>query len=213
MNKILYNTIIFLAITTITMAQSKMTSLYKKLPADKQSSITIKEKAGKFTATSGTGKCKITVNDKNGYLQVIDDGTGGGTFYIELALFKADDGSQTLAYNSYTVSADGIESNGFTFYSLPTMSENTMSVWPDIGYVEDLLTGGVTKEDIEPYKTTEYNVGYLPKTGTNIMFSIGFRSLDEAVANGDAKAKAIKAKLKPVKFVWNKKTAFFDLKK
>ncbi len=210
MKKLLF-LITIVILQQITFAQSKMVDFFKKLPSDKKVGIVIKEKAGKFNAESATGKCKITVNDKNGYLQIIDDGTGGGVSYVELGLFKNEKGEQILAYNSYIKSADGIESEGILFYNLPKYTTNDM-VWPDMGNIEDLLPTGVTKGDIETYKDTEYGYSILPQNGTTILYNVGFKNLDEAVTNGDTKAKKLKEKLKPAKLVWNKKNSAFELK-
>ncbi len=204
-------TIFILQITTF--AQSKMASYFKKVDEERKGGITLTVKAGKATAESGTGKCKVILDEKNGYLQIIDDGTGGGTYTVELAIFKDVKGKAYLVANSYVKSGDGIETKGMSFYDAATMKDATMQMWPDVGYVEDLLTNGITKQDIEAYASTEYAHCTLPKNGTTIMYQIGFTALDQACNNNDAEAIALRKKLKPVKFVWNKTTATFDLKK
>jgi hypothetical protein len=196
-----------------TFAQSKMVGYFNKLSAERKGGITIKVKAGKATAESGTGKCKVTLDEKNGYLQIIDDGTGGGVYTVELAVFKTLKGKTYVVANSNVKSGEGNESKGMDFFDAVTMKDATYEIWPDISNVEDVLTNGVSKEDIEKYASTEYALCTLPKNGTTITYQVGFTALDQACNDNDVDAIALRKKLKSVKLIWNKKAGSFELKK
>ncbi|MFC4262786.1 hypothetical protein ACFOWM_07860 [Ferruginibacter yonginensis] len=200
-----------IALCNITHAQAKIVQYFKKLPAEQQHGYKINFKNNQYNVVADN-QCSITVDEKNGYLKIIDDGTGGGTFVLELAIFKKENKTDILAVNTYAYSGDGKEGGSIAFFDVAqNMTDVSMSVWPDFGYIEDLLTNGVTKKDIEPYASTEYTYAQLPQQGTTILFNIGFKSLDAACSEGNKKACTLQKKLQPVKLLWDKKIATFNL--
>jgi hypothetical protein len=199
-------------ITTTTMAQSKIVKYFNKLSAENKHGYGINFKGGKYKVVSDT-ECSIIVDDKNGYLQLNDNGTGGGNFVLEMAIFKTAKGVDVVAVNTYSYSGDGRESGAVSFFDAANnMADITMSVWPDIGYIEDLLPKGVSKIDIEVYKESEYTYCILPKVGTTITMQLGFKKLDSECTNNNKKAIALRKKLVASKLVWNKQKITFDLK-
>lgn len=190
-------------------AQTKLVKYFNKLSTEQKHGITLTEKAGKVIAESGTGACTVIHDAANGYLKITDDGTGGGSLYFEMAIFKDAKGKEYLVTTAYTKS-DVNEGLGNHFYNLPSMTEAS-SLWPDIGNIEDLLPNGVTKEDIAPYADSEYSYFTLPRKGTDLFMNIGFNKLDQKVDEADAAAKTLRKKLKPVKFKWNKTNASFEI--
>lgn len=198
-------------IASSALAQAKIVKYFQKLSKEDQHGYTIKHKAGVYTVEADT-ECSITVDEKNGYLKIFDSGTGGGNFELELAIFKTVDNKDILAVNTYSYDADVRESGNIKFLDVAkNMADITMSVWPDMGKIEDLLPTGVTKEDIGAYTETAYTYSVLPKVGTTIKFYLGFKQLDQLCNEKDESAIALRKKLTPSKLVWNKKTVSFKL--
>jgi hypothetical protein len=194
-----------------TIAQAKIVKYFNKIPTENKHGYAITFKAGKYNVVSDT-ESSIIVDDKNGYLRIEDAGTGGGTFVLELAIFKTAKGDDVLAVNNYSFSGDGRDAGTISFFDAKNnMADMTMSVWPDIGYIEDLLHNGVTKKDIEPYTDSEYDYSVLPRVGTTINYYIGFRKLDRLCIENNKTACALQKKLTGSKLVWNKTTASFNL--
>jgi hypothetical protein len=194
-----------------TIAQAKIVKYFDKIPTENKHGYAITFKAGKYTVQSDT-ESSIIVDDKNGYLRIEDAGTGGGTFVLELAIFKTAKGDDVLAVNNYSFSGDGRDAGTISFFDAKNnMTDMTMSVWPDIGYIEDLLHNGVTKKDIEPYADSEYGYSVLPRVGTTITTYIGFKKLDRLCIENNKTACALQKKLTGSKLVWNKTTASFNL--
>jgi hypothetical protein len=211
MKKIILSALVVI-MATATMAQAKIVKYFQKLSKENKHGYSIIYKAGKYKVEADT-ECSIIVDEKNGYLQIFDSGTGGGNFVLELAIFKTDASKEILALNTYAYSGDGRESGNISFFDVANkMTDMTMSVWPDIGYIEDLLHNGVTKGDIAAYADTEYTYCVLPRVGTTITMYVGFKRLDFA-CNDEKEAKAceLQKKITPSKLVWDKKTAFFNL--
>jgi hypothetical protein len=203
----------FIAFSITVMAQAKIVKYFQKLKKENKHGYSITYTAGKYKVEADT-KCSIKVDEKNGYLQIFDSGTGGGNFVFEMAIFKTETNKEILAVNTYAYSGDGRESGSIAFFDVANkMADITMSVWPDIGYIEDLLHNGVTKDDIKLYADTEYGYSELPKVGTTIIFHLGFKKLDYLCEiDKDKKACELQKKITPSKLVWNKKTVTFDLK-
>lgn len=197
---------------TTSIAQAKIVKYFQKLPKELKHGYNITYKAGKYKVEADT-ECSIIVDDKNGYLQIFDSGTGGGNFVLELAIFKTDSNKEILAQSTYAYSGDGRESGNISFFDVENkMADISMSVWPDIGYIEDLLHNGVTKSDIEPYKNYEYTYCTLPRVGTTITMHVGFKNLDYACQfENDKKACALQKRITPSTLVWDRKTASFNL--
>jgi hypothetical protein len=207
-------TFLFLLVVTIStslMAQSKIVKYFNKIPTEQKHGYTITFKDGKYNVISDT-ESSIIVDDKNGYLRIEDAGTGGGTFVLELAIFKTAKGEDILAVNNYSFSGDGRDAGTISFFDAKNnMTDVSMSVWPDMGYIEDLLHNGVTKKDIEPYADSEYGYSVLPRVGTTINYYIGFKKLDRLCMENNKKACALQKKLTGSKLIWNKTTASFNL--
>jgi hypothetical protein len=211
MKKIILSTCI-VCLSIAAFSQAKIVKYFDKLPTENKHGYAIKFKDGKYKVESET-QSSIIVDDKNGYLKIEDAGTGGGTFVLELAIFKTASGEDILAVNYYSYSGDGKDGGAVTFFeTYDNMANVTMDVWPDMGYIEDLLHNGVTKKDIAPYANTEYGYSVLPRVGTTITYYVGFKKLDLACSSNNKKACELQKKLTGNKLVWNKEKRFFELK-
>ncbi len=211
MKKIILSTCIA-CFSLAALAQAKIVKYFDKIPDENKHGYAITFKDGKYKVVSET-QSSIIVDEKNGYLKIEDSGTGGGTFALELAIFKTAKGEDILAVNNYSYSADGKEGGSVSFFeTYNNMANVTMDVWPDMGYIEDLLHNGVTKKDIAPYADTEYGYSVLPRVGTTITYYVGFKKLDLACANNNKKACELQKKLTGNKLVWNKEKILFELK-
>ncbi|MBP6430314.1 MAG: hypothetical protein KA319_00930 [Ferruginibacter sp.] len=198
--------------STVAIAQAKIVKYFNKLSAEHKHGYGITFKNGKYKVEADT-ESSIIVDDKNGYLIIEDAGTGGGTFVLELAIFKTAKGDDILAVNNYSYSGDGKDAGTVSFFDAKNnMADISMSVWPDMGYIEDLLHNGVTKSDIEPYADTEYGYCVLPRVGTTINYYIGFKKLDRECMENNKKACELQKKLTASKLVWNKEKILFELK-
>ena len=110
------------------------------------------------------------VDIKNGYIQIEDEGTGGGTLlYTEVALFRKSDKSYLIALNGYSrdeithVVSGGIPR--FYQWENNKLREVTTDVFPETSL------SLFFKEDVEPIESNYYFT--LPQVGRSIEYHIG----------------------------------------
>ncbi|HRK54364.1 MAG TPA: hypothetical protein PK185_10645 [Cyclobacteriaceae bacterium] len=109
------------------------------------------------------------VDIKNGYIQIEDEGTGGGTLsYTEVALFRKSDKSYLIALNRYGLDEITHIISGDTprFYQWENneLSEVTTEVFPKTSL------SLFFKEDMEPIESPYYFT--LPQVGRSIEYHI-----------------------------------------
>jgi hypothetical protein len=110
------------------------------------------------------------VDIKNGYIQIEDEGTGGGTLlYTEVALFRKSDKSYLIALNGYGRDEITHVVSGGTpkFYQWENneLREVTMEVFPATPL------SLFFKENVEPIESPYYFA--LPQVGKSIEYHIG----------------------------------------
>lgn len=110
------------------------------------------------------------VDIKNGYIQIEDEGTGGGTLsYTEVALFRKSDKSYLIALNGYgRDEITHVVSGGapkFYQWENNELREVTTDVFPETSL------SLFFKEDVEPIESNYYFT--LPQIGRSIEYHIG----------------------------------------
>ncbi|MGV3610487.1 MAG: hypothetical protein ACO1N0_06035 [Fluviicola sp.] len=210
-------TLCFIFLTCFTFAQSKLINYFKKLPKEHQHGYFITKKGESYIADAGTGPCTVLVDNANGFLEIKDSGTGGGTFVLQLALFKNSKKEELLAVNyfSYEDLNQGMIENGNLqfFKGSKKLVEVTKEVLPDMTTVEDKAYNGNAPTIFENYKEGVYEYFELPRNGTTVKFHFGTNSLNQACSNHDQKACNIKRSLLVVELYWHKEVGYLSLTK
>lgn len=199
--------IVFLLVVWVNVvhAQSKLIGYFKKLPKVHKHEFTITKKANGYTADAGTGAIKVLLDDANGFMQIKDNGTGGGTMVFEMAIFKTQKGKDIVAVNQYTYEEAGVHSGGnIVFFSASNMKDITKEILPDLTVVQDETYKTVNAAELETYSNTPYIYFELPQKGTIVKFNYGTNALDAACREGDKKAIALKNNIKPALLYWHK---------
>jgi hypothetical protein len=197
--------------TTSAFAQNKMVDFFKMLPKEDQLGLSIVQKGGKYIVLNDVETpCKLTIDDKNGFLEIIDNGTGGGTNTLQIAQFKDAKGKTILAYSSYNF--DG------SYHDTKSAFYDTSKKMEIANYVFDfdMPEGAFQKEDLstteeEKYAHQQYVYYELPRQGLILKMHFGYSQADNDCQTGDKDACKFKAKFVPyLQFKWNKATGTFE---
>lgn len=214
MNKIIFLVLLSLA-TNALFAQSKMANFYNSLPKENKQSIIIKQKADKYIAfdESLELECTLLLDDKNGFLEIVNTGTGGGTSTIQLAQFKDASGNVTLALSVHTY--DGVMHDSKINFFNPSkkMEEVTGKVF---GF--DIPSGVFQKSDYaenaenQAYTESEYFYYQLPREGLVMKMYHGYNGAEMACRDDKNKnACEFISHFAPfISFKWNKADAKFE---
>jgi hypothetical protein len=186
-------------------AQSKLIGYFNKLSKAHKHNFVITKKGNSYTANAGTEDVKVLLDDVNGFLQIKDNGTGGGTFVYELAIFKTQKGKDILAVNYYAYEEGGVHSGGnIAFFNTIKMLDVTKEILPDLTLVQDETYKNINAADLETYSSMPYIYFELPQKGTVVKFNYSTNTLDAAYRDGDKKAIEIKNNIKPALLYWHK---------
>lgn len=195
--------------------QSKLVNYFNQLSSEYKHGYVITKKGESYFADAGTGPCKVLVDNKNGFLEIKDAGTGGGTFVFQLAIFKNAKKQEILAVNvfAYEDMEQGmIEGGNIRFFSVgKQLIDVTKDILPDMTTVEDKAYNGQTDAIMKQYKEGLYEYFELPRVGTTVTFHFGSNSLNQACANNDEQACNIKKSLQVVNLFWHKDTGYLNL--
>ncbi|MEJ5284472.1 MAG: hypothetical protein WHS77_05415 [Brevinematales bacterium] len=159
----------------------------------------ISRKNNKYYTISCNGEeMDVVVDIKNGYLDVVDEGTGGGTYEIYMALFKSSDKKDyVLIYQS---SMDGIGIDQSNLYCYKVENQEWKDVKKEIFaenfwkgfFKEDFYNKNKTKID-NFFKNNQRALLYsLPRYGTDLSLELNYTMgyyLQENEANFFAKMK------------------------
>jgi len=209
--KVLFLVIAFIITAVQVTAQNKLVKAFNNVPADARNQIDIKIANGNWKAHSGETDqdLAIKLNAAGTYLEIKDNGTGGGTTTFQLKLFRDNGGREFIAFNkSWT---DGVMHEGAIdfMYVDGTPGDATWSVYPDLPESE-FFQDGQSKNGNEEYFTGEYTYCNIPETGNTIELYTGYRSIDAACESGDEKICDLKKKLKSkLVLVWQKEANMF----
>jgi hypothetical protein len=197
---------LFLLCVGIVNAQSKLIRYFNKLPKVHKHEYVLAKKGKNYTADAGTGAVTVLLDEANGYMQIKDNGTGGGTFVYEIVIFKTKKGKDIVAVNSYSYEGNGerYSSGSISFFDAKNMADITQQILPDMTVVQDETYKNVDAKELETYSDLPYIYFELPKKGTIVKFNYGTFTLDAACNDGDKKAIALKNKIKPALLYWHK---------
>jgi hypothetical protein len=196
-------------------AQSQMVKYFNMIPSEKRHNMTITEKKGKFSTTNDT-PTKVLVDDKNGFLEVTDDGTGGGTLTYQLAMFKDVAGKVTLAYSLHGFD-DVIHTSELHFFDpinkMATISQKIFNVGvSESDYKQSAYKGKAKLTDfVSAENNTEYTYYILPRQGVEIKAYHGYVALDNACLNEKKTAACeFRAQFRPfILLKWDKTKSVF----
>jgi hypothetical protein len=198
-------------------SQSKLINYFNKLPKEHKHDFVISKKGETYTAEAGTGPCKVLVDDKNGFLEIKDSGTGGGILVYQLAIFKNAKKQDVLAVNYYAyedLEHGMIEGGNIHFFSVgKQLVDITKDILPDMTTVEDKAYNGQSNAIMNLYKEGFYEYFELPRVGTTLKFYFGSNSLNQACENKDEQACNIKKSLQVVELFWHRDTGYLSLMK
>ncbi len=166
-------------------SQSKMVKYFNMLPNEKRHNVKVTEKNGKFKTDIETPN-SIVVDDKNGFLQIVDDGTGGGRLTYQLEMFTNAAGKVVLGFSRFGF--DGVMYDGIdlTFFDPDNkMADVTAKVFgvkiENSDYQKAPYKGSARLSDfVRKENSTEYTYYELPRQGFEIKVFHGYVSLDNA---------------------------------
>ena len=169
--KKLYFIIIFILIHTAIFAQ-KLTILdyFEKLPEEMRLFYKIENAEGEWISRSTARyEIKPTVDIINGFIEIQDEGTGGGLTILQVVLYRKKDGTGLIGISSYN--GDGVSEKctiNFLEYNNNEWINVTSEVFPVLNYqtfVNPNYTVPDFPEDYYEMSAIRYK---LPQYGTTI---------------------------------------------
>jgi hypothetical protein len=193
----------------LAISQMNIVDCYNKLPNKKELGSIQKnpKKKGDYFYLSPLGDTlAVTVDLKNGFIEIVDNGTGGGTETVQLVKFKTADGKQLVVYRMDSREGDnGMQSN-FDYTAYWVQNEKLVlakGILPVLS-VQDFLETPEKVLSLEKNKQILMKLHCyleLPRNGTTIIWRI-------QPSDGDPYLKKIKYKKNQL--VFDKKTGKFS---
>jgi hypothetical protein len=195
----------------LAISQMNIVDYFNKLPLPNKSEIgTIKKDPKKKDAywylSPLEDTLNLTVDLKNGFLEIIDNGTGGGITTIQLAKFKTTDGKQFVVYRRDSREGDnGMQSE--LDYSVYWIQNEKLvlaqGILPTLS-VQDFLA--TPEKALSPEQNKKMLMQLhcyldLPRNGTTIIWRIQPSAQDPYLK---------KIKYKKIQLVFDKKTGKFS---
>ena len=217
---------LFLALLMLSLFAQKLTVIdyFEKLPPEIIDDYKIENAEGEWISKSNAGyEIFPTVDIINGYIEIIDEGTGGGTTKLQVVLFRKKDGSALIAISKYT--NDGgmyIESRiNFMEYKNEEWIDVTYDIQPSIT-CNNFVNQGFDMPDFPEDFHEMFGIVYnLPQYGTTIEISLIVGGLtlicDGTMESLPADKKLVcdfidNTKKTPIKLYWDKPNRKFYLK-
>ncbi len=199
------------------MAQKKnVVDYFRLLPDSLKHYYSLEYKNGKwFTESVAEYQITPVVDIRNGFIEIQDDGTGGGTTTLQVVLYRKKDGSALIgvSYNLF----DGVffeNSIFFGEYKNNKWIDLTHKVLPKINLYTFMKSGYKIPDEIRGYLSVRYS---LPQHGTTITvdFQYGgifmYCSSDENKKICDEFTKNVK--YDSIKLKWDKENTRFVIQK
>lgn len=167
--------------------------------------------------SSANYQIKPIVDIANGYIEITDTGTGGGTVSHVLALFKSLDGKDTIGV--HLTDFDGVKINSTLKFYRPGF-EGWKDITDDVLPKLDMSLFVYEKEDLEgngavgAYMDTVGLKYQLPRIGTTVHVSVDadtFAMLAESKEYGTASELVGSLRYKDIALIWDQKNAGFRL--
>ncbi len=216
MKKVILSTIIIVIATSLFAQKMTVLDYFEKLPKDVRFAYEIENIEGDWVSQSNADyEIKPVVDIINGYIEIYDEGTGGGTVKLQVVLYRKKDGSALIAV-SKTEAEGGVFINSvvkFFEYKNKKWIDVTYKVIPELSYSDFLKKGFDMPDFPEDYyemSAISYN---LPQHGTTIEVSLNAGGL-YSICSGDFDALPADKKLvcdfinnlikQPIKLTWDK---------
>lgn len=115
----------------------------------------IRSEAGRWLTTSPDWETPmpVTVDEGKGIIRILDEGTGGGSFETQVALWPGSGGSPLVGIAETAMIQPGQEPTRVRFFEpiAGMWSEQTGYVWPDLS-LADFMPGEMTIADLKDLK-------------------------------------------------------------
>ncbi len=132
----------------------------------------LRQDGGRWVTTSpdwGTAM-PVTVDGTNGFVEIMDEGTGGGSFRTQVVLWRMADGQPLVGIGETSYSPPYPDTTRVRFFGLEAghgWEDWTGFVWPDLG-IADFMTDDMTIADLKALKAIRAQVAVsLPQHGTS----------------------------------------------
>lgn len=193
----------------LAISQINIVDCYNKLPNKNERGIIAKypKKKNDYYYLSPLGDTlALTIDLKNGFLEIVDNGTGGGISTIQLAKFKTADGKQFVVYRSDSREGDNGMQSDFDYSVFWIQNDKLVlakGILPVLS-VQDFL--GTPEKPLSAEQNKKILMQLhcyleLPRNGTSITWRI-------QPSEGDPYLKKIK--YKKIQLIFDKKTGKFS---
>lgn len=224
MKKITILTLSIFFVTIVSAQKLTVLDYFEKLPEEHNFDYKIESIEGEWiTMSNADYEIKPTVDIINGFIEIVDDGTGGGTTKLQVVLYRKKDGSALIAVSKFV--GDGIGNEvEINFLELKNnkWQDVTTTVLPDIGYDNFLKNGKSFADYPEDLSYLVYLDYKLPQYGTTIEVSMGYdyflteQCLSDATETPENKEAACdlmnNISQKPIELKWDKQNRKFIIK-
>ncbi len=124
---------------------------FEKLYEEEIISYEIENIEGEWISNSNAGyEIKAKVDIINGYIEIVDEGTGGGTTKLQLVLYRKKDGSALIAVSKFT-------SDGIFIEKEVKFLEYKNNLWLDVQYQV------LPKMDLTRFMNADYEMPDFPE--------------------------------------------------
>lgn len=190
---------------------------YNMLPVSKEYKIT--KKGSKYVTMSNADyEMGATVDMKNGFIEINDDGTGGGSVNVQVVLFLDNDKGAYIGYSRFSFDGIATASDAFDFYTYndASLNKNTGKIIETMNK-SAFLKSAYTPSGDEKEAWNQMDVIYkLPRNGTTVFADLtvepacGFGSMAGNVPHPDLCDAISFAR---VSYNWDMKTGTFKVGK
>jgi len=146
---------------------------FEKLYEDDKISYKIENIEGEWISQSNAGyEIKATVDIINGYIEIIDEGTGGGNVKLQVVLYRKKDGSALIAVSEFIYDGIFLEQEiEFYEYNKELCLNVKKKVLPNIE-LANFLSVDYSMSDFSEDYNEMFAINYdLPQYGTTIEVS------------------------------------------
>ena len=174
MKKYIFGLVIILATTNAFAQKLNVLDYFDKLPDSVRMSYKISKNKGKWISTS-TAEYEINpiVDLRNGYIELIDEGTGGGVIKLQVVLYRKKDASALIGVSSYIGDGTWIEySLVFLEYQNQQWADVSSEVMPNLSYKDFVKENYEMPDFPESYYEISTIYYKLPQHGTSIRASL-----------------------------------------
>ena len=179
MKKYIFGLLIICTSTTIFAQKLSVLDYFDKLPDSVRMSYKISNSKGKWVSTSiAEYEINPIVDLRNGYIELIDEGTGGGVSKLQVVLYRKKDASALIGVSSYIGDGVWIEhSLVFLEYKNQQWIDVSSEVLPNLSYKDFVKETYEMPDFPESYYEISTIYYKLPQHGTSIKASLDLGGL------------------------------------